>query len=226
MVVRLVVQTVCWFLVTALLLFSAAGTGRWAVGWAYLSLTGLCGLGVGLWLARFDPELLDQRLASPVQRGQKTFDKVFMAVFLLLYHVWLAFMALDAVRFAWSHVPSWLHVVGALLILACYWVVFLAFRVNTFAVPVVKIQAERNQRVVETGPYAVVRHPIYAGALLFMAGTPFLLGSWWGLAMATLIFVPMLALRAVREERVLSEGLEGYARYAARVRYRMIPGIW
>jgi protein-S-isoprenylcysteine O-methyltransferase Ste14 len=105
-------------------------------------------------------------------------------------------------------------------------VVFLACRANTFAAPVVKIQPERGQQVVEAGPYAVVRHPIYAGNLILMAGAPLLLGSWGGLAATIALFVPLLVLRAILEERALSQGLEGYPRYAMRVRYRLIPGIW
>jgi protein-S-isoprenylcysteine O-methyltransferase Ste14 len=226
MMFRLVVQAVAWFLFTAPLLFVAAGTDRWTAGWYYLILTGLCGLGSGLWLARFDPELLHQRLASPVQSGQTAFDKVILAIFLLLYHAWLAFMALDAVRFAWSHVPYRLRAAGVMLMLIGNGVVFLACRANTFAAPVVKIQPERGQRVVDAGPYAVVRHPIYAGNLILMTGAPLLLGSWGGLAATIVLFAPLLALRAFLEERALSQGLEGYPRYASRVRYRLIPGIW
>jgi protein-S-isoprenylcysteine O-methyltransferase Ste14 len=105
------------------------------------------------------------------------------------------------------------------------YITFLTMRANTFASPVVKSQAARGHRVVSHGPYAVVRHPMYGGALLLIAGIPLLLGSWWGLVLA-LVIVLLLAVRAVMEERTLMAELPGYTDYAARVRYRMIPGVW
>jgi protein-S-isoprenylcysteine O-methyltransferase Ste14 len=98
-------------------------------------------------------------------------------------------------------------------------------RANSYAAPVVKLQAERGQRVVSTGPYGYVRHPMYAGAIPVLIGTPLLLGSWVGLVLSP-ILIAMLALRAVMEERMLRERLEGYADYAAHVRYRLVPLIW
>ena len=110
-------------------------------------------------------------------------------------------------------------------ITATMYIGYLSFRENTFAAPVVKIQAERGHRVVTTGPYAHVRHPMYSGTMLFFAGTPLLLGSWWGVVLAPL-FVLLFAIRAGIEERALLAGLPGYADYTARVRYRLLPGIW
>src|SRR5262249_11674992 len=102
---------------------------------------------------------------------------------------------------------------------------FLAFRENSYAAPVIKIQPERGHTVVTTGPYRYVRHPLYAGALLYFLGTPLQLGSWLGLAPVPLMIVA-LAFRAVMEERMLATELKGYADYAERVRWRLIPRIW
>jgi protein-S-isoprenylcysteine O-methyltransferase Ste14 len=134
-------------------------------------------------------------------------------------------MPLDAVRFRWSQVPAWAQAIGALLIALCMYLCYLTFRENSYAAPVVKIQRERGHRVVSTGPYAYIRHPMYAGALLFFIGTPLLLGSWWGLLAAPVI-AAMLAVRAVLEERTLADELPGYRDYISRVRYRLIPGVW
>jgi protein-S-isoprenylcysteine O-methyltransferase Ste14 len=99
------------------------------------------------------------------------------------------------------------------------------FRENSFAAPVVKVQAERGHHVIDTGPYAWVRHPMYSGVSLFFVGAPLLIGSWWGAAVAPL-FVVLFAIRVRIEERTLMAGLPGYADYVARVRYRLLPGIW
>ena len=98
-------------------------------------------------------------------------------------------------------------------------------RENSFAAPVIRLQTERGHRVISTGPYAIVRHPMYSGTVLFFVGAPLLLGSWWGVAMSPLLAV-LFAGRIVIEERALTAGLPGYADYTARVRYRLVPGLW
>jgi protein-S-isoprenylcysteine O-methyltransferase Ste14 len=148
-----------------------------------------------------------------------------MAVFLFLWCAWLIVMALDAVRFGWSVVPLWIQELGVLAIAVSMCIMFLIMRTNSFAAPVVKIQAERGHRVISDGPYAVVRHPMYGGAVLLILGIPLLLGSWSGLALSPLL-VLLFAVRAVKEERTLMAELPGYADYAARVRYRLVPMVW
>jgi protein-S-isoprenylcysteine O-methyltransferase Ste14 len=126
-------------------------------------------------------------------------------------------------RFSWSHVPVSATIAGFALVGVCYLVIFLALRANTFAA--VNINVEPGQQVVSTGPYAVVRHPYYAGLLLWVLATPLALGSWWGL----LLLVPMalvLASRIHYEERFLTQNLPGYAEYCQRVRYRLVPSAW
>jgi len=223
---RAIVQTGLWLLFTAVLLFVAAGTMRWGGGWLYLFLTAACSGITTRWLFRHDPELLAERLKSLVQRGQSGFDKALILVFFLLYYAWLAFMAMDAVRFGWSRVPYGLQAVGVILSVAGYWVVFLAFKVNTFAAPVIKIQRDRRQTVIDSGPYAVVRHPMYAGALPVFVGTALVLGSWLGLLAAAAVMIPLLGVRILLEEKTLEKELDGYADYVKRVRYRLIPGLW
>jgi protein-S-isoprenylcysteine O-methyltransferase Ste14 len=224
MVRRLLVQNLVWIVALGALLFASAGTFDWPGAWFFLAETGVGGIAVGLWLAKHDPGLLAERLSPTMQRGQKGWDKVFMACVFVLWGSWLVLMALDA-RFHASETPAWAPPLGAILIALCFTIVWLAFRENSFAAPVVKIQAERGHRVVTSGPYRHVRHPMYAGALLFFLGVPLLLGSWWGLAAAPLM-AAVLAVRAVLEERMLIVELEGYADYAARVRYRLVPGVW
>jgi protein-S-isoprenylcysteine O-methyltransferase Ste14 len=225
MIVKFIMQTLVVNVLTAALLFAAAGTWRWPQAWIFIVEMAASGIVVGVWLARHDPGLLAERMSSPFQRNQAAADKLVMLAVVVGWPAWLVFLALDAVRFRLSHLPSWAEVAGALLILAAMYAVYRAFRENSFAAPVVKIQKERGQTVVTTGPYAIVRHPMYAGAGLLFFGVPMLLGSAYGLALAPAWYL-LLALRIPLEERVLRENLAGYDEYARRVRYRLLPGVW
>lgn len=224
MIAKLVLSTVGLTAVLAGLLLLSAGTAHWPAAWGFLAEFTVLNLGVGLWLARHDPGLLAERLGSPIQRAQKGWDKLFMAVVMVLYLAWIALIGLDT-RWDVSRMPVWLQWLGAFLVALAMYVVFLTFRENSYAAPVVKIQRERGQTVVTTGPYAIVRHPMYAGGMLMFLSMPLQLGSWLGLA-AALLFVPLLSVRIVMEERMLRAELEGYADYARRVRWRLIPRIW
>jgi protein-S-isoprenylcysteine O-methyltransferase Ste14 len=164
-------------------------------------------------------------MAAPVQREQAAWDRIFMICMLIFFTAWLIVMGLDAVRFRVSQLPLWLQVVGAAGILVSQYVFWLVFRANSYAAPVVKIQKERGHAIATGGPYAVVRHPMYAGAIPFLVGTPLLLGSWIGLALSPILVIGF-AVRAVLEERTLAAQLPAYAEYAARVRYRLVPLIW
>lgn len=223
--VRLVVQTVVWLTFTGILLFVAAGTVKWPAAWFFLAEEGALAFAVGVWLARHDPALLRERLAPIVQREQKRWDKALMLVLFIGWYAWFVFMGLDSVRFGWSTVPMWARVLGAILIALSIFIAWLTFRENSFAAPVVKMQQNRRQRVISSGPYRYVRHPMYAGAIFFFFGTPLLLGSLWGLAFTPLL-IAALAVRAVNEERMLVAELDGYADYAARVRSRLVPLVW
>jgi protein-S-isoprenylcysteine O-methyltransferase Ste14 len=209
----------------AVLLFVPAGTLNWTGAWIFMVETTLVGIAFGLWLARHDPALLKERLRLPIQKEQSNQDKVVTGLLLLFYFAWFAFMGLDAVRFKWSTVPAWLQVPGALgVLLGCY-IAYLTLRENSFAAPVVKIQRERAQKVVTTGPYRYVRHPMYGGMIFYLFSTPLLLGSCWGLLWG-LGLLGLFALRILVEERTLRAELPGYNEYAERVRYRLIPLVW
>ncbi len=225
MIARLVIQTTVWLVAMAALLFVPAGRIDWPGAWAFLAEMAAMGFGLGFWLARHDPALLAERMSLPIQRGQKRWDKIFLAAVMALFILWLVVMALDAGRWRWSSVPVWAQGLGALLILLTGIIGFLALRENSYAAAVVKVQKERGQRTVTTGPYRFVRHPLYAGAVLYFLGTPLLLGSRLGLAMAPLL-IAAVAFRAVMEERLLAAELDGYAAYAARVRWRLVPWVW
>ena len=225
MLVRLTIQTLAFVVVLAVLLFLPAGTLAWAGAWAFIAELALPSVVIGVWLARHDPALLKERMAGLFRPGQSRADRALMALFLVLTVAWLVIMALDAMRFRLSHVPLWLQVVGGIGVAFCFYVAFITFRANSYAAAAVRLQPERGHRVVTDGPYAVVRHPMYAGAIFYFLGTPLLLGSWYGVAFAP-VFVVLLASRAVMEERLLTRALEGYPAYAARVRWRLVPFVW
>lgn len=222
---RLVVQSSAWIIFMGVLLFWPADNWLWPQAWAFLAIFSLCSALFCIWLWRRDPDLLAARMGSLVQRGQSRWDQVFMALVLVGWNVWLVLMALDAERWHTSDMPVWLEVVGALLILLGFAATVPVFRANSFAAPVVRVQEERGQRVIDTGPYALVRHPMYAAALLYLLGVPLLLGSWYGLIGTALIALG-ISWRAVKEENVLKHDLAGYGDYMSRVRWRLLPYVW
>jgi protein-S-isoprenylcysteine O-methyltransferase Ste14 len=150
---------------------------------------------------------------------------MFLLVFVGVWLGWFWLMGQDVRVWQTSHMPVWLNAAGGLVMVASFAGVMRVFRENSFAAPVVRIQSERDQRVIDTGPYAIVRHPMYAMVLPYLAGLSLLLGSWWGLA-GVMLFVAGIMPRAVMEERTLKRDLPGYGDYMARVRFRLIPGIW
>jgi protein-S-isoprenylcysteine O-methyltransferase Ste14 len=225
MVLKLCVMLALEVLVFSVLLFGAAGTVRWSAAWAYLILFLAGALWISLLLARRDPALLAERLKSPWQKGQPFWDKIFIVAMMVAWCGWLVLMGLDAVRFHWSGMPVWLQCAGAALIVLSFWMIGRVFRENPFLTAVVRIQTEREHRVVSTGPYATVRHPLYASTLIYLPATALMLGSWAGVA-ASVVFLGALVFRTAMEDRELQRGLAGYPEYAARVRYRLIPHIW
>ena len=224
-IARILVQTFIWLAVTGAILFVSAGTARWPQAWIYLAELGGLGLMSGLAISERDPALLRERMAAPIQKDLKSWDKILITVFFALWLSQDVVIGLDAVRFGWSQVPLWLQVAGGLAIALGLYAFHVVMETNTFAAPVVKIQSERKHQVISTGPYAYVRHPMYAGAIPLVVGTPLLLGSWYGLIWAAAL-IALLGYRAVLEENTLKAELEGYDAYAARVRYRVVPGLW
>ena len=224
MIVRLVIRTLVWFGVIGAVLFTAAGTLQWPAAWSFLLFMILLGLGGGLWLIQIDPALFEERMRPVVQQGQPTADRVFMVAFFTVALVWLIVAGLDQ-RFGLSQMTVGVQVAGTALALTGMAISFWVLRENSFAAPVIKLQRDRGQHVIDTGPYHLVRHPMYSGAILFFLGTSLWLGSWWSAGL-TLILAVLLAWRTTAEERTLRDGLPGYTDYATRVRYRLCPGLW
>ncbi len=225
LVLNLVIQTIVWFGVMGAIIFSSAGTMDYAGGWLYLGAMFAISVIFGAYAVRVDPGLLRERLKPPVQKDQPLADKLVLIPILLLVFAGLGFMAADAARWQWSVMPSSVQWMGCGLLLAAFLFMSWTMRTNSFAAPVVKIQKDRGQTVITTGPYAFVRHPMYFGALFYFAGTSLALGSWWGLATVP-VFAILLGIRIGIEEKTLRMCLDGYDDYARRVRWRLIPLVW
>lgn len=209
-------------MVMAAAVFLPAGTWRYAAGWVFLAVFFGCALAVTLYLVRNDPALLQRRVeAGPVAEARPR-QKVIQALASLAFVALIVVPAVDR-RFAWSHVPLAIIAFGDLLVGVGFLVVFRVFRANSFASATIEVG--HAQRVIETGPYAHVRHPMYAGALILLTGVPLALASFWGLLMLV-PFTAVIVWRLLDEERVLSQDLPGYAAYVQKVRFRLIPGIW
>jgi len=213
------------FVVFGLALFLAAGTVAWLSGWVFLVLFFSFTIALTRWLLRHNPGLLMERMTGIGKPNQPAWDRVFFPAMQVFFLAWLVLMALDAVRFRSSKMPGWLQVVGAVLLLCSFYLFFLTFRENPYLSTAIRIQTERGQTVISTGPYRYVRHPMYGTTIVFIVGTTFLLGSWYGLLLSPILVV-VIAFRAVQEERVLRAELPGYDTYTARVKYRLIPYVW
>ena len=208
------------------ILFVLAGDWRWTEGWLFSVIFLLMCYSTLLYLYFYDPALLKERFGSPVQQDQKRWDKVLLSFFFVDFLVWFAIMPLDAMRYGWSPAfPFWARATGTLLLVLSSVILFEALRENTFAAPVVKIQKERGQHVISTGLYGIVRHPMYAGAVLLFVAGPLLLGSIFGLIMG-LVLIVTIAVRSIGEEAMLKQEHEGYSDYMKKVKWRMIPYVF
>jgi protein-S-isoprenylcysteine O-methyltransferase Ste14 len=198
-------------LIFSALLFGGAGTLVWAAAWAYLIIFFGGGLWITLLLARHDPALLAKRIKSLLQKGQPLWDKVLILPMIVAWCGWLILMGLDSVRFRWSVMPVWLQCAGGALMVLSFRMIARVFLENPFLAAVVKIQTERGQRVISTGPYAVVRHPLYAAMLIYLPANALVLGSWYGLA-ASFVLLGGIVFRTAMEDRELLRGLESTLR--------------
>ena len=226
MIVRTIIQSALWIGLMGVCLFAAAGNWAWPQGWAFIAIYFFGSLAFAAYYVKRDPALLQARMEPLKEKGAPWWDRVFLLTFITIWFLWLIFMALDAQRWHLSApMPVSVNVIGAVLIAAGFLATFAVFNANSFAEPMVRLQSDRGQHVIDTGPYALVRHPMYASAIFYLFGMPLLLGSTWGLLVPPL-FIIAVSLRAIGEENKLARELPGYADYKTRVRYRLIPYVW
>ncbi len=210
------------FAVIAVVLFGAAGTLDYPRAWWMLAVFFGSAGAITIWLWFRDKALLERRVKAGPGSESDPMQNVVQALASVVFLGTFVVPGLDA-RFGWSHVPLAASIAGDVLVALGFLVVFLTFRANTFTAGTIELA--EGQHLVDSGPYAIVRHPMYAGALIMFVGIPPALGSWWGLLPAAGI-VPVLAWRLTREETFLAANLAGYSDYRARVRYRLAPILW
>jgi protein-S-isoprenylcysteine O-methyltransferase Ste14 len=217
------VLTVVIFVAGTLLL---AGDWLWIEGWLFGLWMSAMILSTMIYTYRNDPALLAERARASSSDNQKTWDKYLLSAIYLIAILWLIIMPLDAKRFAWSpSFPVWLKVLGGVALLPALYFIFRSTVENTFLSTRVRIQTDRKQRVISTGVYGFVRHPLYLGCALLMFGAPLLLGSIVGLIISVIAFIILIA-RIMGEEKMLINELEGYTEYQHTVKYRLIPFVW
>jgi protein-S-isoprenylcysteine O-methyltransferase Ste14 len=208
--------------VMGLLLFVPAGTVRYWQAWVYLSIFIGASVLITLYLMLKDPALLERRMRGGPTAEKQAAQKVIMLCTSIAFITLLVVPALDH-RFGWSIVSVEGVVVGDTLVVIGFYFIFLVYRENTFTSAIIEVA--ENQKVISTGPYAIVRHPMYASAFLYLLGTPLALASYWGVAPVAAM-MPFLIWRLTDEERFLATHLPGYIAYQKRVRYRLVPFVW
>lgn len=210
------------FLAMASFVFIAAGTFDYWQAWIFLAVYSASSLAVVLYLMKKDPKLLARRMSGGPVAEKQTTQKIIMLLTSSGFIFLLIVPALDH-RFGWSHLPPYIALAGDGLVVTGFLVIYVVCKANTFAAATIELAPD--QKVISTGPYALIRHPMYAGGLLLLVGIPIALGSWWGLLITVAIMLALL-WRLFDEEKFLARHLPGYAAYQEKVRHRLIPLLW
>jgi protein-S-isoprenylcysteine O-methyltransferase Ste14 len=210
------------FVAMAALLFVPAGTSDYWQAWMFLAVYFACSLALSLYLMIADPALMQRRMRGGPTAEKEPVQKIIMIITSLGFVGLLVVPALDH-RFAWSQMSPTMALAGDVLVGIGWLAIFFVFRENSFTSATIELAPD--QKVISTGPYALVRHPMYAGALVMLLGIPIALGSWWGILVLAAI-LPALIWRLFEEEKFLARNLAGYVEYQNKVRYRLIPAIW
>jgi protein-S-isoprenylcysteine O-methyltransferase Ste14 len=204
------------------MVFIPAGTLNYWQGWAYLVVAIFVSALYTIYLVKYDPALLQRRQQAGPSHEKEPAQKIIVLFIFAAFVTLIVLPPLDH-RFGWSSVPWYVSVIGDALVALSFYFFYLVSKVNTYAAANVRV--EEGQRVIDTGVYGLVRHPMYFGALFLIIGTPLALGSW-GTLLLTSVFLPLLYFRIASEEKVLLRDLAGYAEYQRKVKCRLIPFVW
>jgi protein-S-isoprenylcysteine O-methyltransferase Ste14 len=211
-----------FIVIVGLCLFGPTWSFNFWQAWVYLIIFVISESLITAYLWKKDPILLERRVEAGPGAEKEMTQKIIQPFAYILFLSILIIPSFDH-RFGWSSVPLYMVIAGDILVALGFFIVFLALRENTFAAATIEVFTD--QKVITTGPYGIVRHPMYIGGLIMLLGTPLALGSWWGL----LIFIPItliIILRLLEEEKFLLKNLPGYKEYCQKIRYRLIPSLW
>jgi len=223
---KLIISLILNIVIFGGLLFLPAGTLRWGRAWVFLGVVFLGTLATMLLVFRDNEDLLKERFKPPIQKGQPKADKIVVSLLIGGFLFLLVLIPLDVFHFHWMKKPGLVASSLGLFLFALGWlIVSLAFHENTFAAPVVKYQEKRQHRVIDTGVYGLVRHPLYSGAAILLIGMPLWLQSY-AAALFALVPIGLIVVRISIEEKFLRKNLEGYETYRKKVRYRLFPFFW
>lgn len=211
----------------AVALMWPAGTITWWEAWAVVALWTIFSVVMTIYLSRYDPALLAERMKLlPIQKDQKAWDKLMMLLFTIAGIALYIVPGFDVIRYQWTEpLPVQLEIIAMLIHLPCFWFLWWIMRENTYLSQVVKIDNERGHQVISSGPYAIVRHPMYSVIIVLLFALPVALGSRFSLILS-LILTLLMIVRTYFEDQTLHEELQGYPQYARETTYRLMPGVW
>jgi protein-S-isoprenylcysteine O-methyltransferase Ste14 len=218
----ILIRYIVYFLIYIGVIFWPAGTVNWAEGWVFLIVLFSISVYMTLWLKKHNPELLQKRMTF-MKKGVKKWDKIFIIGTIPIFIALVVVPGFDVVRYGWSKLPFWLEIIGLISLVASFLFIFWVMKENTYLSRFVEVQ--KGHKVVDTGPYKYVRHPMYSGVIVFIFAIPLLLGSLYTLIPAILSAIAVI-IRLFFEESDLHKELEGYTEYTKKVKYRLLPGIW
>jgi protein-S-isoprenylcysteine O-methyltransferase Ste14 len=224
LVAKLIIRFISGLIIIGAVLFGTAGTFDWPEAWAYIIIQFGWSAGLTVWLWSYDPELLKDRMKF-MKKSAKGWDKVITFGSMPFYIAYMVIPGFDAVRYRWSHVPLWVKTICFFLVIASFIWITWVMKENTFLSRHVEIQDERGHKVITTGPYKFVRHPMYFGSAILLPALPVALGSLYALIPVAFCIVIMI-IRTYLEDKTLRKELEGYLEYAHKTKYRLLPGIW
>jgi len=219
---RAIVQGIFGIIFFVALIFWPAGTFDYWQGALFLATFLASTIGFTVYMAVYDKPLLERRMKAGPQYEKERSQKIIVSLVFVAFFALIVIPALDY-RYGWSPVAPWVSILGDGLVVLSFFFIFWVTRVNSFAAS--NIRVEKDQPVIDTGPYAYVRHPMYAGAIWLFVGMPLALGSWWSLGLIV-PFMPVLLWRLLDEEKILQRDLPGYWEYMQRVRFRLVPYVW
>ena len=204
--------------------FGSAGTLAWLQAWLYMIIQFLFWTVTAVWMKKHNPQLLKERMVF-LKPAAKNWDKIIIVISTAVFVPYLLVPGLDAVRYRWSTVPPAVAVLGFVGVIFALFVMAWVIRVNAYLTRFVEVQRERGHKVITSGPYQYVRHPMYAGLIILLYSIPVALGSLWTLIPASILTL-LFVIRTYLEDQTLHEDLEGYNSYSTKVKYRLLPGVW